>query len=189
MVTGCAGVAKLSDPPPSSPPPTSPTSTDTVAEPDPQMVSARSRARERFLDALSVLPAGEYTAAFGYTEYSICTDNAADWEVSANGRLDRKEPRPSTREDAERIRDALMRAGWTPFDTDVSPGGIRELTERWIVTAAQGDLSIYFNLYTEDSYVLITVAGPCLPATPSQAEAYFSAGGQHFRVPRVVGGP
>ena len=183
-MTACAGAGPLADPSPSASTPSS----ETAAQPDPEMASARSRTKERFLDALAVLPAGEYTAAFGYSEYSSCSDNGADWEVSANRRLDHVDPRPSTGADAQRIRDALASAGWDPLESDVSPGGIRDLGDRWLVTAARDDLRIDMSLYADQEHVLISVSGPCLPATPAQAEAYSSAGGQRFPVPRTVGG-
>src|SRR5690606_33969198 len=111
----------------------------TTAPSDPAMADALQRSRRAFLDAAIGLRAAGYTPTFGYTQYSICTDEAADWRVSANGRLDRRPPTGSTRADAEAVRDELTSVGWVPDDSPASPQGIREYSSHWIVTVERDD--------------------------------------------------
>ena len=162
--------------------------TDDVTNPtanptDTSMASALRRSRRAFLDSAVGLRATGYVPSFGYTRYAICTDEGADWRVSANGRLDRQPPTGSSRADAEAVRDELTSVGWTPYDTSTSPDGIRELTSHWIVTVERDDLTINVSLYTNQPYVLIRVLGPCLPATPEQRKEYETAPDQRFAVP------
>lgn len=155
----------------------------TAAPSDASMADALRRSKRAFLDSAIGLRASGYAPTFGYSRYAICTDEAADWRASANGRLDRKPPIGSTRDDAEAIRDELTSVGWTPYDTSTSPEGIREYTSHWIVTVERDDLTINVSLYADQAYVLIRVLGPCLPATPEQRREYESAPDQRFPVP------
>jgi hypothetical protein len=159
--------------------------TSSSTEPtDTSMADALRRSKRAFLDSVVGLRAAGYLPAFGYTRYAICTDEGADWRVSANGRLDREPPIPSTRADAEAIRDELTSVGWTASDTPTSPEGIRESSSHWIVTVERDDLTFNASLYADQPFVLIRVLGPCLPATPEQQEEYEAAPDQRFPVPR-----
>jgi hypothetical protein len=158
--------------------------TESTATPtDTSMADALRRSKRAFLDSAIGLRASGYVPTFGYTRYAICTDEAADWRVSANGRLDRQPPTGSTRDDAEAIRDELTSVGWAPYDTSTSPEGIREYTSHWIVTVERDDLTVNVSLYNDQPYVLIRVLGPCLAATPEQRREYESAPDERFAVP------
>lgn len=150
---------------------------------DPTMDDARQRSTRAFLDSALGLRTAGYVPTFGYTRYGICTDESADWRVSANGRLDRQPPTASSRADAEAVRDELTSVGWAPFDTSASPEGIREFTSHWVVTVERDDLTINVSLYADRSFALMRVLGPCLPATPEQRQEYESAPDQRFTVP------
>jgi hypothetical protein len=147
------------------------------------MAESRKRSQRAFLDSVIGLRGAGYVPTFGYTQYAICTDEGADWRVSANGRLDRQPPAGSSRADAEAVRDELTSVGWAPYDTSTSPDGIRELSSHWIVTVERDDLTINVSLYADQSYVLMRVLGPCLPATPEQRREYESAPDERFAVP------
>ena len=154
---------------------------------DATMADALQRSRRAFLDATLGLRAAGYIPTFGYTRYSICTDEGADWRATANGRLNRQTPAGSTRADAEAIRDDLVSVGWGPDDTSASPDGIRELTSHWIVTVERDDLTLNVSLYDNQPYLLMRVLGPCLPATAEQRGEYESAEDQRFAVPAATG--
>jgi hypothetical protein len=151
--------------------------------PDTSMADALRRSKRAFLDSAVGLRADGYTPTFGYIRYAICTDESADWRVTANGRLDRRPPTGSTRADAEAIRDELASVGWTAYDSPTSPEGIREYSSHWIVTVERDDLAINVSLYADQSFVLMRVLGPCLPATPEQRQEYETAPDQRFDVP------
>jgi hypothetical protein len=160
-----------------------PASAPSTAPSDQAMADALQRSRRAFLDATLGLRSAGYAPTFGFTHYAICTDESADWRVSANGRLNRQPPTGSTRADAEAIRDDLVGVGWTPYNTSTSPDGIRELTSHWIVTVERDDLTLNVSLYDNQSYILMRVLGPCLPATPEQQREYETAEDQRFAVP------
>jgi hypothetical protein len=147
------------------------------------MADALSRSKRAFLDSAIGLRSSGYVPTFGYTHYAICTDEAADWRASANGRLDRRPPTGSSRADAEAVRDELVSVGWTPYDSSTSPDGIREYTSHWIVTVERDDLTINVSLYAGQPYALMRVLGPCLPATPEQRREYETAADERFAVP------
>ena len=160
----------------------------TTRSSDSEMASALIRSKRAFVDsALGLLAAG-YTPTFGYTQYSICSDDSVEWRVTANGRFDREQPTGSTRAHVDEIRDELASVGWTPDDSETSPDGIRELGSHWIVTVTRQDLTINVSLYASQPYVLMRVLGPCLPATPEQRQDYETAEDERFAVPSTSDG-
>jgi hypothetical protein len=193
MMVAMAGCSADSDDEPtddvSSSPTDDTTATDDATPSDDAMVDALRRSKRAFLDSAIGLRSAGYSPTFGYTHYAICTDESADWRVSANGRLDRQPPIGSTRADAESIRNELTSVGWTAYDTPTSPEGIREYSSHWIVTVERDDLTINVSLYTDQPFVLVRVLGPCLPATPAQRAEYETAADQRFAVPRVSDDP
>jgi hypothetical protein len=156
---------------------------DPTSSSDDAMASALTRSRRAFVDSALGLRTAGYAPTFGYTQYSICSDDSAEWRVTANGRFDREPPIGSTRADVESIRDELTSVGWTPDDSETSPDGVRELSSHWIVTVTRHDLTINVSMYASQPYILMRVLGPCLPATPEQRQEYETAGDQRFAVP------
>lgn len=183
LSAGCDSGSEDSSMDDGSDPATAPSATPS----DAMMADALQRSRRAFLDATLGLRDAGYIPTFGYTRYSICSDEGADWRATANGRLNRQTPAGSTRADAEAIRDDLVSVGWAPYETSTSNEGIRELTSHWVVTVKREDLTLNVSLYDDQPYLLMRVLGPCLPATPAQQREYESAEDQRFAVPAATG--
>lgn len=151
---------------------------DTAPPPgEPTMAEALEEARAATFELLDVLAGFGLVSPSASMNITRCHDFGRMSEPASDGRFLHPDGRFSTLDDARRILDLFVKAGWEPVRSDRFPGGIENLgADRYMVAVRRGELWARVGLWTDQPYVLFSLNGRCLPNSEEERRLYIAIG-------------
>jgi hypothetical protein len=110
-------------------------------------------------------------------DITTCEDLGRESQPLVSGGLVQPDGGFSTIADAQRTLTWLVEDGWAPVDSERFDDGIEDRgADRYVVAVTRNGFRMRVAFFTDESYVLFELLGPCLPNTENEQELYSAIG-------------